>query len=121
MRHRRVKLNTNELVDVLTRTTLALEEIREGVTPHPIIITLLAHPSAPTCVTLQGPGAGVLARELGHEPSEDWYVTLQEGDRLRMQRNYRWQYDGVDFLVIATTDDAGIHGDALLALLNGRN
>ena len=65
---------------------------------------------------LLGAEAGQLARNLGHlepTPSLDhphgWYCFDRRGNgRIRPQRNYRWEADGVAYVVTETTDDLGL-------------
>ena len=75
-------------------------------------------------VQLQGAEAGQLARNLGHEPTphgdhpHGWYCfDRRDNGQVRPQRHYQWEMGDIDFEVIETTDDCGIHGEELQALI----
>ena len=76
-------------------------------------------------VHLMGAEAGQLARNLGHlEPTPSdhphgWYAFTPGWDgRIRPQRHYRWETEGVAYVATETTDDLGIHGEELQALID---
>ena len=75
-------------------------------------------------VQLQGAEAGQLARNLGHEPMphddhpHGWYCfDRRDNGQVRPQRHYCWPMGDIDFEAIETTDDLGIHGEELQALI----
>ena len=75
-------------------------------------------------VQLQGEEAGQLARNLGHEPMphddhpHGWYCfDRRDNGQVRPQRHYCWPMGDIDFEAIETTDDLGIHGEELQALI----
>ena len=79
--------------------------------------------SKPT-VQFQGAEAGQLARNLGAEPvvydhPHGWYAFTPNGDgRIRPQRHYEWEMEGVAFEAIETVDDLGVHGAELQTLID---
>ena len=80
--------------------------------------------SKPT-VQFQGAEAGQRARNLGAEPvvngdhPHGWYAFTPDGDgRIRPQRHYKWEMEGVAFEAIETVDDLGVHGAELQTLID---